>query len=99
MSNSMKEVESGIPVEKALQEAVDTSTQTWERGTTSIALIETYNPELSVYGEDPFPGGKLPQVEVKNVRGLQYAQQFIKTDSDRLQPDEGECHAWRRDAF
>ena len=82
-------VDSGIPAAKAAEKACELSTGSWERGTAAIALLELYNPELSVFSKDPFPNGKLPHVEVNDVRGLQYAKEFIQVEGDSLQPDKG----------
>lgn len=89
MASSMKDVNSGIPASKAMEQACNLSTGSWERGTAATALLELYNPELSAFAKDAFPDGKLPQVDASNVRGLQYAKQYIVTDSDTLQPDTG----------
>src|ERR1700722_2413476 len=46
----------------------------WEFGTASEALLELYNPELSVFGNAPFP---VPTVKSSSVKSLQYAASKI----------------------
>lgn len=86
------DVDSGYPVLTALGQALKLSTGTWEFGTAAEALLEYYNPEISVFGKDPFPGGRLPLVDPHHVKSLQYAMQHIRTNGDTLQHDDRE--AW-----
>ena len=46
----------------------------WEYGTASQALLELFDPELSVYGSKPFP---VPTIAPKNSPALTYAQEKI----------------------
>ncbi|KAF3920226.1 hypothetical protein AA313_de0206972 [Arthrobotrys entomopaga] len=45
----------GYDVSSAAQVMIDKSAQSWEWGTTAEALLELYNPQLSVFGSNPFP--------------------------------------------
>ncbi|KAK3314552.1 hypothetical protein B0H66DRAFT_576774 [Apodospora peruviana] len=38
---------------------VNLASESWEWGTAAEALLELYNPELSVFGSNPFPGGNV----------------------------------------
>jgi hypothetical protein len=61
----------------------------WEIGTYSQALLEFFNPEVTVFGTDPFPEGKLPPLKFDVPEGLRYAQPFIETESHHLLIDGG----------
>lgn len=87
-------VDSGIPADKAAARAKELATGSWEIGTVAQALLELYNPELTVFGLEPFPNGEVPLASVDNVQSLQYALQFIRTDSDTLQHDDGMSHLY-----
>ncbi|KAG7441253.1 uncharacterized protein BT62DRAFT_956103 [Guyanagaster necrorhizus] len=46
----------------------------WEFGTASEALLELYNPNISIYGEDPLPA---ESYSPSSVKALSYAQEKI----------------------
>ncbi|KAI5456232.1 Six-hairpin glycosidase-like protein [Mariannaea sp. PMI_226] len=69
-------VNAGFDVFSAAQVMVDRASQSWEWGTAAEALLELYNNELSVFGPNPFPGGKVPVAD-PGVFALAYAKQFI----------------------
>ena len=79
----------GYDVEKVLAQALRVSTHSWEYGTAAEALLELYNPELSVFGKDPFPGGKIPKADVEKTRSLAYAKKFINVTGDILIDGDG----------
>lgn len=58
----------------------------WEWGTAANALLELYNSDLSVFGANPFPNGKIPSANPGTL-GLSYAKQFINTNLQVLVPD------------
>ncbi|KAG6829088.1 hypothetical protein H0H92_005700 [Tricholoma furcatifolium] len=66
----------GFPIQKVIALAVNISSHSWEFGTATEALLELYNPELSIFGDDPFTAAQslspddLPQ-------GLAYAAEKI----------------------
>lgn len=76
-------VPAGFNAHRAAQVMIQKSGQSWEWGTAAQALLELYNPELSVYAENPFPGGKLPNANPGSL-ALGYAKQFINTNSPVL---------------
>lgn len=73
------EVTAGFNAFQAAQVMVDKAGQSWEWGTAAEALLELYNPELTVYSNNAFPGGKIPKAD-PNTFALKYARQFINTN-------------------
>ncbi|RDB18396.1 hypothetical protein Hypma_000352 [Hypsizygus marmoreus] len=76
----------GFPIDKVLNLAQSLPSHSWEFGTAAQALLELYNPELSVFGDDPF--GALDDLgkesyksdndkDVTLPRGLAYAKSTI----------------------
>ena len=82
-------IDSRIPAEKAVERAKELSTGSWERGTVAEALLELYNPELTVFASEAFPNGNLPSISPENISSLRYALQYIRTDGETLQHDDG----------
>lgn len=82
------EVPAGFDAFKAGQVMVSKSGKSWEWGTAAEALLELYNPELTVYSINPFPGGKIPKADLNTI-ALKYARQFINTNPNSrvLVPD------------
>jgi hypothetical protein len=70
--------------------ACNKAKHSWEYGAASEALLELYNPELSVFGADPFPDGKLPSIDPHSIRALQFVRPFIQTSSHILIDGDGE---------
>lgn len=60
----------GFDIKKVAEQAQSLPTHSWEFGTSAEALLELYNPDLSVFGEGPFP---VPTVPKSQVRALAYA--------------------------
>ncbi|KAF2806877.1 uncharacterized protein BDZ99DRAFT_465636 [Mytilinidion resinicola] len=71
-------------VAKVLSQAVTLAVHSWEYGTVCEALLEWKNPEWSVFGADPFPGGKLPVLNVDQVDALNYVKPHIRTNNVTL---------------
>ena len=46
----------------------------WEHGALAEALLELHNPELSVFGQTPFPADKVPFAPFRSVPALTYAR-------------------------
>ncbi|RFU73864.1 hypothetical protein TARUN_8379 [Trichoderma arundinaceum] len=80
------DVDAGFDAYAAAQVMIDKSSHSWEWGTTAEALLELYNPELSVFGSNPFPNGKVPQAN-PSTSALAYAKQFINRNSQTLVDD------------
>lgn len=78
-----------LDVNKIMERACRLASHSWEHGTVAEALLELHNPELSVFGENPFPGGKLPLVEVEKTPGLKYAKRMIRTGQQTLIDGDG----------
>ena len=81
--------QSGFDIQKVLDKDLQVSNHSWEFGTASEAILELYNPELSVFGKDPFPRGKIPKVDVDRVRSLTYAKKCINVTGDILIDGDG----------
>ncbi|KAK7516831.1 hypothetical protein IWZ03DRAFT_379159 [Phyllosticta citriasiana] len=65
------------------------ATRSWEWGTLSEALLEWYNPQYSVFGDDPFPNGSIPRTDPNDVASLRYATRHIYLDSVTLAGGDG----------
>jgi len=79
----------GYDVPLVEKQARRLSTHSWEYGTAAEALLEFHSPEISVFGEDPFPGGRIPYVDWTDVPALTYVEPFIRTDNDTLIDGDG----------
>ncbi|OTA04512.1 hypothetical protein A9Z42_0050900 [Trichoderma parareesei] len=80
------DVDAGFDAYAAAQVMVDKASHSWEWGTAAEALLELHNPELSVFGSNPFPGGKIPPAD-PSTTALAYAKQFINRNSQTLVDD------------
>ncbi|KAI1753689.1 hypothetical protein F4782DRAFT_495354 [Xylaria castorea] len=76
-------------ISKVISQGHLLATHSWEFGTFSEALLEWYNPDLSVFGTRPFSHGKIPVVQVNQVESLSYAQPHIWTNSTTLIDGDG----------
>ncbi|KAG5651508.1 hypothetical protein H0H81_008373 [Sphagnurus paluster] len=63
----------GFDIQKVASLAESRPSHSWEYGTTAQALLELYNPSLSVFGETPFPVLK----GNRGIRALDYAKAKI----------------------
>ena len=78
-------------IAKVLDRAKEITSHSWECGALSEALLELFNPELSVFADDPFPSGRLPMFEDgARVPGLSYARQHIVRHGPTLADAEGQ---------
>ncbi|UKZ96825.1 uncharacterized protein TrAFT101_011601 [Trichoderma asperellum] len=80
------DADAGFDAYAASQVMINMASHSWEWGTAAEALLELYNPELSVFGSSPFPNGKVPQAN-PNTTALAYAKQFINRNSQTLVND------------
>lgn len=76
-------VNSGFDVYTAAQIMLNKAANSWEWGTAAEALLELFNNELSVFGGNPFPNGKIPQAD-PSTNALAYAKQFINRNAQVL---------------
>jgi rhamnogalacturonyl hydrolase YesR len=60
----------GFEIKQVVQQAQALPAYSWEFGTAAEALLELYNPDLSVFGDSPFP---VPTVNASSVLALNYA--------------------------
>ncbi|GME61493.1 Six-hairpin glycosidase-like protein [Neofusicoccum parvum] len=65
------------------------ATHSWEYGAFAEALLEWYDPFYSVFGNHPFPDGKIPVANVDDVRSLSYVKPFISINSTTLVDGDG----------
>ncbi|CEJ89681.1 hypothetical protein VHEMI05506 [[Torrubiella] hemipterigena] len=80
---SSADVDAGYDVTKVANVMRDKAGQSWEWGTAAQALLELYDNELSIYGSNPFPGGKIPKADPK-ITALAYIKPHINTTADTL---------------
>lgn len=64
----------GFDIDSVLSLAESLPSHSWEFGTASEALLELYNPSLSVFGSTPFP---IRPIQNGTVKALTYAQSKI----------------------
>ena len=81
----------GYNVSLVADQAQNLSSHSWEYGTAAEALLELYNPYLSIFGQDPFPGGKVPVVDWTKVNALSFVKPFILTNNETLIDGDGKC--------
>ncbi|KAF2635335.1 hypothetical protein P280DRAFT_196625 [Massarina eburnea CBS 473.64] len=75
-------------ISTVLQKAVEVATHSWEYGTVGEALLEWDTPKLSIWN-NPFPGGKVPTLDVTNTSALKYIKSFIITTGPTLVDGDG----------
>ncbi|KAI5457579.1 Six-hairpin glycosidase-like protein [Mariannaea sp. PMI_226] len=73
----------GFSVELAASTMKSLSKESWEKGTAAEALLELRNNELSVFGPNPFPDGKIP-VTSPSIGPLAYVHDFIELGQRQL---------------
>ncbi|OAP60893.1 hypothetical protein AYL99_05895 [Fonsecaea erecta] len=77
--------DAGFDPQMVLAKGCAITSRSWEFGTLTEALLEFYNPELTVFGLDPFPYGHIPKVtDATKVQGLAYASAVIWTNGSDL---------------
>ncbi|KAK1221322.1 hypothetical protein PQX77_015869 [Marasmius sp. AFHP31] len=64
----------GFNIQKVAALAEQLPTHSWEYGSAAEALLELYNPDISVFGSRPFP---VPAIPKSKIRSLQYADDRI----------------------
>ncbi|KAF2455442.1 hypothetical protein BDY21DRAFT_65950 [Lineolata rhizophorae] len=64
------------------------ASHSWEHGTAAEALLELYDPHLSVFGDEPFPADKVPYTPLEETESLSYAKPHILLDAGTLIRDE-----------
>ncbi len=85
-SAAVVDVDAGYNAYNAAQVMVNIASHSWEWGTAAEALLELYDPELSVFGANPFPNSRVPNAS-PDTFALTYARQFINRDSQVLVGD------------
>jgi len=67
-------------LEHVLARAQETARHSWEYGVVFEALLEYYDPQLSVFHR----ATNNPEQDFERIKALQYVKQFIRTDSTSL---------------
>ncbi|CAK1366643.1 hypothetical protein CB0940_09002 [Cercospora beticola] len=75
-------------INAALSQAHEQATHSWEIGYAHEATMQIFNPERSVFGSDPFPGGELPTLGLRLDEASLYAQPRIRTHDKSLFDEE-----------
>lgn len=78
----------GFDIAKVAALAESLPSESWEFGTAAEALLELYNPELSVFGQTPFPVSTSAS-NPTSVRALAYAAKNIEIGSTGLSNGNG----------
>lgn len=65
----------------------------WEWGTNAEALLELYDPDVSVYSDNAFPGGKIPN---KKTTATTYPKSKIVTSGNTLTAKGGKTSVPRK---
>ncbi|EKG11057.1 Six-hairpin glycosidase-like protein [Macrophomina phaseolina MS6] len=76
-------------VERIISQGYRLASHSWEYGTFAEALLEWYDPYYSVFGNNPFPDGKIPVANVSDVRALTYVKPHISINSSALVDGNG----------
>lgn len=76
-------------IESIIAQGQRLATHSWEFGTFAEALLEWYDPDLAVFSSSAFPDGKIPVLNVADVRSLSYAQPLISTNSTTFIDGDG----------
>lgn len=74
---------------KVIAQAERLATHSWEYGSLSLALIDWYNPDISVFSPTAFPHGSLPILDINSTAALAYAKPLIRTNSTTLVDGDG----------
>ena len=84
MRTCIAEFDYGIPISKIEDLATSLATHDWEQGTAAEALLELHNPELSVFGQQPFPRSNIPTDGMLKTRALEYILPKIEKDTREI---------------
>ncbi|KAF8623005.1 hypothetical protein AX15_006597 [Amanita polypyramis BW_CC] len=81
----------GFDISKVLKLAQSLPSHSWEYGTAAEALLELYDPSVSVFGDKPFPPP--PTLTTGNCKSLMYASSKIQYQSGSPQLVQGDQSA------
>ena len=91
-STAKDEATIDFDVRQVMNRACEQASHSWEYGTAAEALLQLETPELSVFGKDPFPKGKLSSPDISKTPSLLYAKKFIRLGRETLiDADGGSC--------
>lgn len=80
----------GFRINAASTQAHDWSHKPREIGMAYEATLQIYNPERSIFGPDPFPGGKLPKLGMRMDEAAIYAREKVKVVGGSLFDQDGD---------
>lgn len=83
IGTALGQVNVGFNVSTAASVMMSFSQHSWEWGTAAQALLELDNNELSVFGDNPFPNGKIPNAD-PNILSLSWVKPHINRNSQVL---------------
>ncbi|OCL14996.1 hypothetical protein AOQ84DRAFT_420366 [Glonium stellatum] len=81
-------VNPGFDIFKVVIQVKRLAAHSWEYGTAAQALLELYNPSLSVFSAAPFPADKVPSVAISSTDSLVYVKPHIRVDGETLILDD-----------
>ncbi|ORY09815.1 hypothetical protein BCR34DRAFT_486633 [Clohesyomyces aquaticus] len=81
--------ENASELDKIVQVAKELAKHSWEYGAVSQALVEVYNPEISLFADTIDFKTHRESGVFKEAKGLVYAKQFIRLDQQTLVDGEG----------
>lgn len=77
-----------FPVNAAIHQAHNEATRSWEIGYVFESTQQVFNPERSVFGSDPFPDGKIPNLGMRLDEASLYAEPRLKPHGKVLFKEE-----------
>ncbi|GIZ48125.1 hypothetical protein CKM354_001119800 [Cercospora kikuchii] len=81
--------DTGFDPAAAANRAQQQATHSWEYGTVAQALLELYNPRLSVFSPQAFPAGNPPDPDSHLVPALAFAKRHIRLSDETLVGGDG----------
>ncbi|KAI5364905.1 Putative six-hairpin glycosidase superfamily, glycosyl hydrolase, family 88 [Septoria linicola] len=89
LAESCCDHDAGFDPKAAGQRAQQLARHSWEYGTVAEALLELYNPRLSVFSPQAFPAGEPPDPDPQLVPALAYAKRHIRLHNETLVDGDG----------
>lgn len=74
---------------KVIAQAERLATHSWEYGSLSLALIDWFNPDISVFSPGAFPKEEFPLLDINTTQALAYAKPLIRLNSSTLIDGDG----------
>lgn len=84
---------------KKKKKMISLASHSWEFGAASEALLELENPEISVFGENPFPIPTSSICNQSSLAALEYVKPYIQLNSSELVDGDGTCDRSVREIY